>query len=324
MIRTRLESMILAVLFLHGVACSQPPARSQDSQPASSMARGPAESGFVRPPDKPHVIWFHSGACNSTESLDTALSSDLITHVLILHMHAADADWQKSPRVLRAIRTVKRSSAKLIWCRDLWPYYKTSGVSRDAMFDPKYYIGEINRLRGEAKAMGADAVALDVEPYGHSPIKELLKSGRRFEPAQLATLRDAVKQAVDRVGQVDYLLPAGSMNKAHPYNILAGLGKARISENTYYANEQTIRNIKYPYEVFGVHLSTARERTINPQAPYFLVSDIFGRSDLWSDKNQLFLYSTSKDSLGVARQLADYAGKLRSSESRASERSGEP
>lgn len=282
-----------------------------------NTVRGDAEGG-------PMIIWFHSGVANSVESLEVALSSEMVTHVLLLHMHRADADWKTHSEVQRAIAVVKASPAELIWCRDLWPYYANEGIDFDLLFDPAYYTQEIEALRAEAKEIGARLVALDLEPYGNSPMKQYLSTNAHpFDTKRLQDLRDAVDEAVRRVGKVDYTLPAGWFRDVHPYQVLASLGEARITEKTYYANENVIRRITHPYEVFGVHLNTTRLRPANPDSPYFRVSDVFDRSDLWSDKNQLFFYSTREDCLAVAKDLVTYA-KTRSARSSGGKEAGDP
>ena len=257
---------------------------------------------------RPTVIWFHSGVANSIESLKVALSSGLITHVLLLDMHRADADWKKSPDVLRAIAIVKQSQAKLIWSRDLWPYRNNAGITPAVLFDSKYYIQEIRALRAEAEAMGAPLVGLDLEPYGTSPLRQcLVKNNPALTAEQVKRLHSAVQEAISQVGRVDYVLPAGQGGRKHPYEELALLGTARIAEATYYANDQRIKRVRHPYEVFGAFVSPHRYRAVNPKSPYFLVQDIFERTDLWSSRNQLFLYSRPEECLDVARDLVAYA-----------------
>ncbi len=51
-------------------------------------------------------------------------------------------------------------------------------------------------------------------------------------------------------------------------------------------------------------------RPEKPNAPYFLVSDVFEKSWLWSDKKGVFLYTDRKKALAVAKELLAYANKL--------------
>jgi hypothetical protein len=136
----------------------------------------------------------------------------------------------------KPIEMVKKSDAKLIWCRDLWPYYANEKIKLADFFDPNYYIREVNYLRSEGKQMEADFVALDIEPYGYSPMKRYMKSKDYLTFQQRSLLHQVIQDAIKRVGKVDFVLPAGVMDLRHPYNILSGLGENRITESTYYFN----------------------------------------------------------------------------------------
>jgi hypothetical protein len=263
---------------------------------------------------KPIIIWFHSGLVNHPETLRTALSSGLITHVLLLYSHRADRDWKADSRLKKMVEIVKKSDAKLIWCRDMWAYWAIEYNKPGDLFDPLYYIREIKYLRAEAKEVGADFVALDAEPYGKSPMIPYLSAGKghiKLNNKQREQLKSAIKKTVQTVGQVDFIHPAGWLYyKEHPYEIMAKLGRFRITGSTYYAHERSIKNTQFPYEIFGAHLNPVRYRAINPKRPYFLVSDIFENSHLWSSKKGLFLYSTREGYPAVASALVDYANTL--------------
>lgn len=262
------------------------------------------------PVTKPMIIWFHSGSGYSLESLKTAISSGLITHVILLYMHRADGDWKTNTAVREAIEIVKKSDTKLIWCRDLWPYYKNEGIKLSDFFDSNYYIREINYLRSEGKQIEADFVALDLEPYGYSPMKHYMKSKYQLDGRQRVSLQKVIRGVVEQVGEVDFVLPAGAMDLRHPYNIMSSLGKNRICESTYYDNSRRLKNISHPYEIFGAYVNTIRRRAENPSSPYFLVSDVFERSELWSEKKGLFLFSDRHNCLQVAKTIVDYSKTL--------------
>ncbi len=258
---------------------------------------------------KPMIIWFHSGASNSPESLKLALSSGLITHVILLYMHRADADWKANTAVQKAIEIVKKSDAKLIWSRDLWPYYANAGIKLSDLFDPNYYIKEIRALRAEAKEIGAGFVSLDNEAYANSRMKHYLKGRRKLSHEDLDKLRAAIDKTVATVGKVDFTMHAGWSSRPC-VAILAQLGRNRICEETYWLDEERYKAIKYPYEIFGVYVNTVRKRPGKPNAPYFLVSDIFERAWLWSDTKGLFLFTDSKNAMAVAKELLAYANNL--------------
>jgi hypothetical protein len=228
---------------------------------------------------------------------------------MISYMHRADASWEKSDKVLQAIKMVKDSEAKLIWCRDLWPYYKNEGIKLSEFFDPDYYTKEILAIRSEAKKIGADFVCLDNEAYGNSIMKYYLKNSKKLTREELDKLRTAIEKTVATVGKVDFTMHAGWSSRPC-FALLAQLGNNRICEETYWFDEKRYKTIRYPYEIFGVYVNTVRENKQNPNQPYFLISDIFERSKLWADKKGLFLYSDGKNSLKVAKALCDYSKTL--------------
>jgi hypothetical protein len=285
--------------------------------PARKLCQGLAESRkevsatsvaeATRPPvEQPAVIWFHSVSSNSLESLKQALSSQLINHVLMLYMHRNDADWRTSEKALAAIDMVKKSKAKLIWCRDLWPYYKIEGVQAEDLFDPNYYVTEVEQLRAEAEEIGADLVALDTEPYGDSPQKKYLKNKQAYTAGNFRTLTSTIETALKRLEKVDYILPAGSTARTHPYNLLSQLGVNRISETTYYNRSDRVARIKYPFEIYGAYVRPYRRNAEHALLPFYLVMDVFEQSQIWSHKKGVMLYTDGKHCERTALALAQY------------------
>lgn len=274
--------------------------------PREVTASSVAES--TRPPvAQPVVIWFHSVSSNSLESLQQALSSQLINHVLMLYMHRNDADWQTSEKAQAAIELVKASKAKLIWCRDLWPYYKIKDGQAEDLFDPNYYVNEVKHLRAEAAAIGADLVALDTEPYGDSPLKKYLKNKQAYTAGNFRNLTTTIESALQRLKKVDYILPAGSTARLHPYNLLSQLGVNRISETTYYNRSDRVARIKYPYEIYGVYVRPYRRNPDHSLLPFYLVTDVFEQSQIWSHKKGVMLYTDGKHCDRTALALGQYA-----------------
>lgn len=265
--------------------------------------------------DKPIIIWFHNGATDPPEALSTALSSGLITHVMIKYLHRTEADWKKNKSVIQAIEIAKKSPAKLIWSRNLWPYRKQENIQIESFFDPNYYLQEIQSVRSEAKQIGADFIALDVEAYAYSIMKRYLQGRNKLTFLQRDQLRDTIEKVVQKAGQVDFVYPGGFVRSAHPYNILCRLGKNRISEDTYYADETRLRKVVYQYEIFGAYLNTVRENKVNPHLPYYLVPEIFEKSYLWSDKKGLFLYPKERSAFVVAKELLAYSENLSDTDS---------
>ena len=273
--------------------------------PKEVSASSVAES--TRPPvAQPAVIWFHSVSSNSLESLRQALSSQLINHVLMLYMHRNDADWRSSEKALAAIDLVKESKAKLIWCRDLWPYYKLKDVQAEDLFDPNYYVTEVKQLRTEAEEMGADLVALDTEPYGDSPLKKYIKNKQAYTAGNFRTLTTTIESALKRLDKVDYVLPAGSTARLHPYNLLSQLGVNRISETTYYNRSDRVARIKYPFEIYGAYVRPYRRNPEHTLLPFYLVTDVFEQSQIWAHKRGVMLYTDGKHCERTALALGQY------------------
>jgi len=213
---------------------------------------------------------------------------------------------QYEKNLAELVQRLQKTGARLIWCRCLWPYYKNQGIGLRILGDPNYYVREIRALRDEARAMKADGVALDVEPYGHSPIKSWFKAGGGLTHRERTALQEAVRAALEEVGQVDFVLPAGSLRKEHPYNVLSSLGESRISETTYTQQAGQPRAAPYPYEIFGAHVSGRKWSFASAGRTCYLVRELLDRSQVWSDKQGLFLYASGADCLQVARDLREY------------------
>ena len=261
---------------------------------------------------QPIIIWFHNGVTDKPEALKIALSSGLVNHVIVKYMHPADRDWRKKKNVLEAIEIVKRSRAKLIWCRNAWPYENVQDARLSDFFDANYYIRQITNLRAEAAEMGADYVALDMEAYAYAPVGRYLKGKDRIflSKAQWRQLEEAIDTAIEKAGKVDFIFPGGSVDETKPNGVLARLGKMRIAEETYWSNEERQKRITFPYEIFGAYLNTVREDKNHPGSWHFLVPEIFEKSELWSKKEGLFLYPKERRAMEVARELLAYSRTL--------------
>ncbi|MCP4453458.1 MAG: hypothetical protein GY809_18520 [Planctomycetes bacterium] len=257
----------------------------------------------------PEILWFHSVSSNSLESLDVALSSGLVSHVIVLYMHRNDADIMDD-KVQKAVQLVKARGAKLIWCRDLWPYYENGSCDPLQIYEANYYVHEVFHLRKEGELLKADAIALDCEPYGESVFKPVFKDPRIRSRVDLQRLAAAVTTAVDQVGKVDYILPAGSTDARHPLNRVSQLGQNRISESTYYNLESRLRKVQYPYEIFGAYVRTTHVHPEHPLLPFFTVDALFTHSEVWSDKKGVLLYTDGPHSLETAKSLLGYTRKI--------------
>ena len=253
------------------------------------------------------LIWYHNVHRDSPRALRTALSSGLISDVMIKCLNRKDFDFERERCVIEAVEIAREFGVGIIWSRAFWPAYKLAESRLEDLFDSKYYVNEIRIIRREREAVGANSVAVDVEAYGHSPIKRYMKGEERFGFREAMRLKNVIDQVIKVVGKVGFLMPAGSNRKSHPYNCISGLANSRISEHTYYANEKILKSIKYPYEIFGVYLNTVKENQMSPRLPYYLVPEIFAKSYLWSNKRGLFLYPKEGNSLAVAKELVKYS-----------------
>lgn len=255
------------------------------------------------------LIWYHNVHRDSPRALRTAISSGLVSDVMIKCLNRKDFDFERERCAIEAVEIAREFGVGIIWSRAFWPAYKLAESRLEDLFDSKYYVNEIRIIRREGGAVGANSVALDVEAYGHSPIKRYMKGDERFSFREAMRLKSVIDRVTKIVGKVDFLMPAGSNRVSHPYNCISSLANSRISEHTYYANEKILKSIKYPYEIFGVYLNTVKENPMSPRLPYYLVPEIFAKSYLWSNKKGLFLYPKEGNSLAVAKELVNYSKK---------------
>lgn len=282
------------------------------AEAASQEPNSPANESLREPPI---IIWGRNGEGKSNEALKEALSSGLITHVFVSYRSRKDGAWNSKPWIREAIKIVKQSDAKLIWSRNLWAWYAVEGAKFEDMMNPFHYAKEIENVRAEAKEMGADFTALDVEPYANSPMRKYMLGKKRIKLSakEYQQLKNVIKQVLRLVDKVDFIIPSGWWGYSghnHPFDIFAELGKIRVCTNTYYDNANSIKAVPYPYDIFGVHLNTIKYHERNPIDPHFLAPEIFERSQLWSHKKGLFIYTSIPKSLDVARELVAYSKTL--------------
>ena len=282
--------ILLALVVAGSVVLGAVKAFSADKKGARETNRNAETVDATEPNKPPMIIWFHNGYSDNVAALKTALSSRLISHVMIKCTHRKDFDYRSKNDVLKAIEMVKKSRAKLIWTRSLWAHNNVEDSSVKDLFDPDYYIREIQNLRAEAKEMGTDLVSLDAEPYGNSPMKRYLTHGYRWNSQLREQLKFAVNKAIKAVGKVDVMRPAGDNRRGHPAEILAELGKYRLSglsRSTDALRRKPPYEV-YPYEIFAAYLNTARKDPKAPKYTFFLVPEIFENSHLWSERRGCF------------------------------------
>jgi hypothetical protein len=126
--------------------------------------------------EKPFVIWYHNVHRDPPEAIKKAISSRLITHVMVKSLHRYDFNYLLSKNTLKAIKIVKDSDVKLIWSRTIWPVYSISESKSNDLFSVDYYVREIKAIRSEAANIDAEFVAIDIEAYGDSPIKKYTRN----------------------------------------------------------------------------------------------------------------------------------------------------
>ena len=244
------------------------------------------------------VIWWCNPFNDDLDALKTVIESKLVTHIMLYGRHATNADWRKELGILNTIILILNSTVKLIWCRWLWPY--DASVSLDKFFDPAYYIEQIKQLRFEDREIGADFVALDVEAYGASNMKEWTKGVLTF--SELNRLRRVREQAIREVGKVDYILPCGSEGSDKAYNPLAGFGEITISESTYYDSQERMDRINYPYDVMGAFVDVTPGD--DPNRPRYTIGSLFLPRPR---REHIFIYQ--ENALAVAKELLAYGKK---------------
>jgi hypothetical protein len=260
-------------------------------------------------PEPPIVIWHFNPGKDTLNSLRYALSSGIPTHVTLAVGSRASDNFGK-PVTREAVELAKAMKCKVVLIRYLWPSIEYEGRDSSVLFDSKYYITEIRRLRTEAKKLGVDLVGLDTEPYYKAVVKPYFKGGRKLTNRQIQNLEDVVKTVISSEGQLDFIYPAGSVRRGHPYNILAKLGRNRISEHTYYDSKVNLKGINYPYEIFGVYINTSKQNKVHKHLPLYLVNEVFDKSHRWSGKRGLFLYSKEGNAEAVAKELLEYSRNL--------------
>lgn len=271
------------------------------------------DTGPAQITNKPLIIWFHNAASAGPQVLEKALSSGIITHVLILYLNPQDRPLSKADNARMAIKVCKKHNVKVIWARTLWPSYgeyidgihTAENFPRAKMFTPSYYEDIIEQVRQEARVLGAEFTGIDTEAYAYFPFNRELK--KRFSKEDFDAMKDAVEKAVEEKGQLDFVLPAAYVAPTHPYNALIQLGKLKIAEHTYYNIPSLHNDKRRPYDVFGAYVNTTTKNPKYSDRPYFTPKEILERQDLWAHKKGLMLYPNDSERLQVAEMLSRIA-----------------
>lgn len=188
-----------------------------------------------------------------------------------------------------AIAIAKDAGVELILIRYLWQTQPSAATELGILLDTDYCAREIERIRQEAERIGAALVGFDTETYGRTQLHDYFRASDFLEE-DYDVLVETIDAVVEQVGQVDFVLPAGAARHNHPYTALSGLGKQRISEGTYYDNEENIAAIKYPYELSGMYMNVIKKNERLPWKPYFLPGEVFGdKAYIWRRKEGLMI-----------------------------------
>lgn len=269
---------------------------------------------------RPVIIWFHNIATTKPKVLEKAIKNGIISHALLLYLHPLDSpiEGQVLKKVKKAVDVCKKYKVKIIWCRTLWPTYEVRGFRRSDFFDPRYYVEAIEKIRFEAKVIGVELTCVDNEPYGYFPFKS--EFGKSWTKKNFNAITGAVKEAVSKTGQVDFVLPsyAAAVFPNHPYNALVELGKWKIAEHTYFDIPKKIMDKKRPYDVLGAYVNISKKNVKVPSAPFFTLEEILQRQELWAHKKGLMLYPYE----GNVEQIAEMLSKISDVQPKTTKKSG--
>jgi hypothetical protein len=266
------------------------------------------ESPFSDVPEKrPMIIWFQDIE-TGPEALDLALSSGFFSHVLLEGVNYLDRqDYYTVPKFRKSLEVLRNhKEVKIIWCRWLFPGHNLDNFKLEDVFDANYYIRQIQHIREEAKLMGADLFAFDAEPYVKCPLLAL--PNRRIPENKFDTMREAIRAAVQRVGKVDFVLPApfifsGSLK--HLYEATSEIAGNTIAEHTYRDVPGMRDDKRRPYDIFGAYVNITKIDPNNPNMPFFTPKEILERQELWSHKKGLLIFPGLYDkAIPVAREFS--------------------
>jgi hypothetical protein len=196
---------------------------------------------MAQQPGEPEVILHFSLSLNEQKwSTDLEAIAAIGDHGLegFTHLWLSVPSWQQYPkatqdaRVRAVVQLAERENVALIWGRMLWPPYGPEKTAWDHI-RPAFYSAAITALRIEGALIGAEATALDGEPYGDSP-QHALKGPDVPSLWQGRYILWAIAEAVKSVGRVDYFYPHGG----YPYTFyLPDLAKHRMSmSGTWYSH----------------------------------------------------------------------------------------
>ncbi len=164
---------------------------------------------------------------------------DWVTHVAFVA-----PSWQEAPdavnhrTVRHAIGHCRSWGLPVIWGRNLWVSWPSDKLEApmpgvQANMEAAYHAAAIANVKAEARNLGAAGTILNAEPYGASPQKRDLKEDFNLHPGYTTSTREAIEDAVDVTGPVDFITPTSSMiMRAYQWSMVK-LGKYRMDQKTY-------------------------------------------------------------------------------------------
>ena len=257
------------------------------------------------------VAWGYSGARDEDRSLEVALSSKRISRVIFFVGNRYTSDtlgYKSTARAWDVAVSYRRHGVLPVILRGLWrtqPHGAETDV--DILTDPSFYMREIKALRAEARSLGGSLCGFDTEGHGPTPIGDLFREKKHSRPLFLQ-IEAAVLAAVAEVGPVDYVFPAGSFRRDHPYAALANIGKLRIADGTYWDRDPQ-PEIPYTYHLRGMYANTSKTHERHATLEYYLPSEIFGvHRELWhANGGGLFIWPRENRALPIARYLKTWS-----------------
>ncbi|MBN1105225.1 MAG: hypothetical protein JXL84_17560 [Deltaproteobacteria bacterium] len=256
----------------------------------------------------PIVIWYHTIG-KDPNILRKVLSRDVVTHVMLSGMHKEDVpDYFSRRDFMETYRMCQKAGVALIFERWLWPGYNCERFKLNDVFSPSYYRACIRAIKKEADQIKAKS-AFDLEPYGRSVVRKLRQ--RDLTEDEYARISQAVAEAVETEGPVDYVLPAAFPYPAHtrftrgfyrPFSRSpVNLARFSIAEHTYYNLDRRLFCEDNVYDVFGVYPKRFPPALPPDKAPFFTGTEIYSRRDLWAHKKGLWIYP------GEGKEVMDLA-----------------
>lgn len=204
------------------------------------------------------------------------------TLLLLVASYQEFPDAPRNPIVLRAISLARALDLKVIWGRNLWvswPKYANRvhpaapPITEAHHLDVGWYAAAIGRVQAEARALGIEHTAFDIEPYGDA--YETVLKGVDLGIELLTRIAFTMRQATKITGMVDYVLPAasGAANRLQWTGQLMGMNW--MQETTYRAKTEADYRIPTPpvgfepyrHDVWGTHVTLRTDFVTGPLSP---------------------------------------------------------